>query len=154
MWEYVGWVLTFRLPSSRSMMEAMRLVSRPSRDSLSRVRRKASRYTDNCSIFARYSGASSSDFGTEPCRPTRLGCYEQRRSQDLVSGGGTHFGGGAPISGGGTHFGGGPTPYFSPHTPNHKGPPLCTFGSFAYQRLLRLPADFAYHKTSLTRGSF
>ena len=31
-------------------------------------------------------------------------------------------GGGAPISGGG------PTPYFSPQTPNHKGPPLCTFG--------------------------
>ena len=32
--------------------------------------------------------------------------------------------------GGGTHFGGGggPTPYFSPQTPNHKGPPLCTFG--------------------------
>ena len=35
----------------------------------------------------------------------------QGRSQDLVSGGG------------GTHFGGGPTPYFSPQTPNHKGPP-------------------------------
>ena len=30
--------------------------------------------------------------------------------------------------GGPTHFGGGPTPYFSPQTPNHKGPPLCTFG--------------------------
>ena len=29
---------------------------------------------------------------------------------------------------GGTHFGGGATPYFSPQTPNHKGPPLCTFG--------------------------
>ena len=24
--------------------------------------------------------------------------------------------------------GGGPDPYFSPQTPNHKGPPLCTFG--------------------------
>ena len=23
--------------------------------------------------------------------------------------------------------GGGATPYFSPQTPNHKGPPLCTF---------------------------
>ena len=40
----------------------------------------------------------------------------QGRSQDLVSGGGP------------THFGGGPTPYFSPQTLNHKGPPLCTFG--------------------------
>ena len=38
------------------------------------------------------------------------------RSQDLVSGGGHPF------------RGGGPTPYFSPQTPNHKGPPLCTFG--------------------------
>ena len=27
----------------------------------------------------------------------------------------------------GTHFGGA-NPYFSPQTPNHKGPPLCTFG--------------------------
>ena len=40
--------------------------------------------------------------------------HHQGRSQDWVSGG-------APISGG-------PTPYFSPQTPNHKGPPLCTFG--------------------------
>ena len=40
----------------------------------------------------------------------------QGRSQDLVSGGGHPF------------RGGGPTPYFSPQTPNHKGPPLCTFG--------------------------
>ena len=40
----------------------------------------------------------------------------QGRSQDLVSGGGPH------------PFRGGPTPYFSPQTPNHKGPPLCTFG--------------------------
>ena len=49
-----------------------------------------------------------------------VGCavsyWSQGRSQDLVSGGGP------------THFGGGPTPYFSPQTPNHKGPPLCTFG--------------------------
>ena len=30
--------------------------------------------------------------------------------------------------GGGHPFRGGPTPYFSPQTPNHKGPPLCTFG--------------------------
>ena len=33
------------------------------------------------------------------------------------------FRGAPPIS-----EGGGPTPYFSPQTPNHKAPPLCTFG--------------------------
>ena len=46
--------------------------------------------------------------------PMYILTLQQGRSQDLVSGG-------APISGGG------PTPYFSPQTPNHKGPPLCTF---------------------------
>ena len=51
-----------------------------------------------------------------PCLAGAVLGLEQGRSQDLVSGGGTHFGGG------------GATPYFSPQTPNHKGPPLCTFG--------------------------
>ena len=48
----------------------------------------------------------------------------QGRSQDLVSGGGHPFRGG-------------PTPYFSSQTPNHKGPPLCTFG---YLRISGGPA--------------
>ena len=38
---------------------------------------------------------------------------------------------------GGHPFRGGPTPYFSPQTPNHKGPPLCTFG---YPRISGGPA--------------
>ena len=57
----------------------------------------------------------------QPGTYTKAESCVQGRSQDLVSGGAHPF------------RGGGPTPYFSPQTPNHKGPPLMYFW---------LPPDF------------
>ena len=73
-------------------------------------------YASARSSAARIFAATSGVWPSLRRPPTGPKCTGQGRSQDLVSGGAP------PISGGG------PTPYFSPQTPNHKGPPLCTFG--------------------------